>query len=201
VLFPSEQQRPAVQEQRRVWREQQLNLPIQRLVFIDETALRTNLTRRSGRAPCGQRVLGYVPYGHWKTTTFISALRHDRLTAPMVVDGAMTGAIFQAYLQQVLLPTLQDGDLVVMDNLACHKSVRVSQLLESVGARACYLPPYSPDLNPIELAYSKFKALLRGMQIREVEQLWQTSGKLLERFNGHECQNYLRHAGYTFIAA
>lgn len=190
-----------VQEQRRVWRERQLEIPIQRLVFIDETALRTNLTRRYGRAPCGQRVIGYAPYGHWKTTTWISALRHDRLTAPMVIDGAMNGDIFQAYLEQVLLPTLQAGDIVVMDNLACHKSARVSRLLESVGAQAWYLPPYSPDLNPIELAYSKFKAILRGLQVREVEELWSITGQLLDQFTRTECQNYFRHAGYAFTAS
>jgi transposase len=145
-------------------------------------------------------VIGYAPYGHWKTTTWISALRHDRLTAPMVIDGAMNGDGFQAYLEQVLLPTLQAGDIVVMDNLACHKSARVSQLLESVGAQAWYLPPYSPDLNPIELAYSKFKAILRGLQVREVEELWSITGQLLDQFAQTECQNYFRHAGYAFIA-
>src|SRR6478609_9230817 len=132
-----------------------LGLDVQRLVFIDESGFRTNLVRLYGRSRRGQRLVSHAPWGHWKTTTFVSALRHDRLTAPMVVDGAMNSAVFLAYVRQVLVPTLSPGDIVVMDNLSSHKAAGVRQAIESIGARLVYLPPYSPDFNPIELTYSK----------------------------------------------
>lgn len=140
-----------------------------------------------------------TPHGHWKTTTFVAALRHDRLTAPMVLDGAMNRATFIAYVRQVLAPTLHRGDLVVMDNLQSHKAPAVREAIEAVGAQVLYLPPYSPDLNPIELAFSKLKWLVRSAAERTVEGLWQLCGRLLDRFTSTECRNYLRHCSYKTV--
>jgi transposase len=155
------------------------------------------MARRYGRAPRGQRVVAAVPRGHWKTTTFIAALRHDGLSAPCVFDGAINGVRFLAYVEQVLAPTLRAGDLVVMDNLAAHKVAGVREALAAAGAHLLYLPPYSPDLNPIEQAFAKLKALLRTAAARTVEALWHTIGKLLDAFNPTECAHYLAHAGYA----
>lgn len=170
---------------------------IRRLVFIDETSAKTNLLRLWGRSPRGQRLVAKVPYGHWKTTTFVAALRHDSLTAPMVLDGALDGPLFLAYVEQQLVPTLQPGDLVVMDNLAAHKVAGVRQAIERAGARVLYLPPYSPDLNPIELVFAKLKSLLRNAATRTVESLWSFLGTTLDQFPAQECTAYLRHCGYT----
>ena len=150
-----------------------------------------------GWAPKGQRVIDYVPHGHWKTTTFVAALRHDGLTAPLVVDGAINGEIFLAYVQQQLVPTLHKGDIVVLDNLSSHKVVGVRKAIESVGAKILYLPPYSPDLNPIEMVFSKLKTLVRKAKMRTMETLWKKLGELCDRFPPQECKNYFRHAGYT----
>ena len=139
-----------------------------------------------------------VPHGHWKTTTFIAALRTDGLRAPMVIDGAINGRIFRAYIQQVLVPTLSSGDLVVMDNLAAHKVAGVREAIEAVGARVLYLPPYSPDFNPIEMVFAKFKGLIRSAAERTVDGLWRLCGQLLDRFTPTECHNYLRHCGYRY---
>lgn len=168
-----------------------------RLVFIDETWAKTNMTRLRGRAPRGQRLVAHVPHGHWKTTTFLAALRREGLRAPLVIDGALTGDVFLAYVQQHLLPTLQPGDVVVMDNLASHKVQGVREAIEAAGARLAYLPPYSPDFNPIEQVFAKLKALLRSAAERSVEGLWNRIGLLLERFSPAECQNYFGHCGYT----
>lgn len=167
------------------------------LVFIDETWAKTNLTRSRGRALRGQRLLADVPHGHWKTTTFVAALRCDGLTAPMVLDGAMNGKAFVAYVQQVLCPTLKAGDVVVMDNLASHKVSQVRESIESCGARLLYLPPYSPDLNPIELTFSKLKWLLRSAAERTVEAVWSRLGEFLDAFSPDECRRYFRHCGYN----
>jgi transposase len=172
-------------------------LDVRRLVFIDETWAKTNLTRTRGRCLRGQRLVAKVPHGHWQTTTFVAALRHDRLTAPTVVDGAMDGPMFRAYVQQQLVPTLQPGDIVVMDNLSAHKVAGVRQAIEQVGARLVYLPPYSPDLNPIELVFSKLKWLLRSAGNRTAETLWSFLGKVLDHYPAHQCAAYLRHCGYT----
>ena len=137
----------------------------------------------------------------WKTTTLVSALRHDRLEAAMVIDGPMNGPLFNAYIEQVLVPTLKPGDIVVMDNLACHKSVRVRQSLAAAGAQAVYLPPYSPDLNPIENAYAKVKAIARQAAERTVEGLWNLAGRLLDSFAPDECRRYFRHCGYQDTTA
>jgi transposase len=166
-------------------------------VFLDETWATTALTRRFGRARRGHRVVAAVPHGHWKTTTFIAALRHDGLSAPGVFDGAINGARFLAYVEQVLAPTLRAGDVVVMDNLAAHKVQGVAAALAAAGARLLYLPPYSPDLNPIEHAFAKLKALLRTAAARTVAALWHTIGQLLDAFTPTECAHYFAHAGYV----
>jgi transposase len=168
----------------------------ERLVFIDETWATTNMARRHGRAQRGQRVVAAVPHGHWKTTTFLAALRHDGLTAPCVFDGAINGARFLAYVEQALVPTLRAGDLVVLDNLKAHKVKGVREAIEARGARLRYLPPYSPDFNPIELAFAKLKALLRTAARRTVDALWHAIGHALDAFSPAECARYLAHAGY-----
>jgi transposase len=140
-----------------------------------------------------------VPHGHWKTTTFLAALRTSGITAPLVIDGAVNGDMFLAYVRQVLAPTLTSGDLVILDNLSSHKRVGVREAIEAVGARLIYLPPYSPDFNPIELAFSKFKWLLKSSAERTVEALWKTCGQLLESFTETECRNYIRHCGYRYM--
>lgn len=157
VLHGEEQQRSDVQIARSQWQAEMDSLDPQRLMFIDETGVRTDMVRRYGRALRGRRLVSRAPAGHWKTTTFISALRCDRLTAPMVIDGAMNGEFFLAYVRRILLPTLKPSDVVVMDNLACHKTSGVREAIESAGARVAYLPPYSPDFNPIEQVYAKLK--------------------------------------------
>ena len=138
----------------------------------------------------------FVPHGHWKTTTSLAALRYDGLTAPMVVDGAINGELFLAYVEQVLLPTLREGDIVGMNNLSSHKVVGVKKAIESVGARVLYLPPYSPDLNPIEMVFSKLKTLVRKSKLRKVSDLWHRLGELCDAFTPKECKNYFKHAGY-----
>lgn len=197
VLHASEQQRPDVQIRRADWRAERLPLPVEKLVFIDETSLKTNLIRLYGRARRGERVVDYAPHGHWRTTTLVSALRHNELTAPMVIDGAMDGPLFLAYVEQVLLPVLQPGDVVVLDNLSSHKSPRVQERIASVGAEVAYLPPYSPDLNPIELAFSKLKWLLRSAGERTADAVWNRVGQLFSAFSPQECLRYLKHCGYT----
>lgn len=155
------------------------------------------MIRRYGRARRGQRLIDRTPYGHWKTTTFVCALRSDGLTSPMVLDGAMNAVTFLAYVRQVLCPTLRRGDIVVMDNLSSHKGPAVRAAIEAAGAELQYLPPYSPDLNPIELAFSKFKWLARSAGERTVEGLWQLTGELIDEFSSAECARYLRHCGYV----
>jgi transposase len=155
------------------------------------------MTRRYGRAPRGQRLVAAVPHGHWKTSTFVAGLRIGGLTAPLVVDGAMNGDIFRAYVEQVLAPTLRPGDIVILDNLASHKVAGVREAIEANGASIVYLPPYSPDLNPIEQAFAKLKALLRKIAARTVSRLWDALGGLLHRFTPQECANYLANAGYV----
>jgi transposase len=154
------------------------------------------MTRRYGRSPKGQRLYSAVPYGHWKTTTFVAALRLNGLTAPMVIDGAMTGDHFVAYVKQILVPTLRRGDIVIWDNLICHKRSEAEQAIEAAGATVKFLPPYSPDLNPIELAFSKLKGLLRTAGKRTIEDLWKFLGEALDAFAPDECRRYFRHAGY-----
>ncbi len=181
---------------RQAWFESQLDLEPERLVFIDETGASTKMARRYGRAPKGERCRAPVPHGHWKTTTFVGALRLEGMTAPMVLDGAMYGAAFLAYVKQVLTPTLRPGDIVVMDNLPAHKPVAVRQAVEASGAELRFLPPYSPDFNPIEMAFSKLKAFLKKAAARTVDDLWDTIARGIETFTPTECQNYFAAAGY-----
>lgn len=166
-------------------------------VFIDETWVKSNMTRAYGRAPVSERLVDYVPHGHWLTTTFIGGLRVNGLTAPVVIDGPVNGDIFLVYVRDHLVPTLKPGDVVVMDNLSSHKVEGVREAIEEAGATLAYLPPYSPDLNPIEQAFSKLKALLRKFKERTTEALWVRVGKLISEFSPTECRNFLRHAGYA----
>ena len=191
-----EQDRPDILKRRRAWFDVQLDLDPAKLVFIDETGLSTKMARLRGRAPYGERCRAGVPHGHWKTTTFTGALRLTGMTAPFVYDGAMNGTVFLAYVEQVLVPTLSAGDVVIMDNLPAHKAVGVRDAIEAAGARLMFLPPYSPDFNPIENAFSKLKALLRAKAERTITALWDAVGSLLEQFTMAECANYFRAAGY-----
>ncbi|TPQ50135.1 IS630 family transposase [Prosthecomicrobium hirschii] len=192
----SEQQRPDVLTRRRAWFDGQLDLDPERLVFIDETGASTKMARLRGRAPRGERCRAPVPHGHWKTTTFTGALRLSGLTAPMVLDRAMNGPAFMAYVEQILAPTLKRGDIVVMDNLPAHKSTAARNAIEAVGARLMFLPPYSPDFNPIEMAFSTLKALLRKAATRTVEALWRAIADALDAFNPSECVKFFKACGY-----
>lgn len=191
-----EQDRPDVLKRRRTWFEGQLDLDPEKLIFIDETSLSTKMARLRGRAIRGERCRAGVPHGHWKTTTFTGALRLTGMTAPFVYDGAMNGNVFLAYVEQVLSPTLQTGDVVVMDNLPAHKAAGVRDTIERAGAKLMFLPPYSPDFNPIENAFSKLKAMLRARAERKIDALWDAVGTLIPRFTSEECANYFRAAGY-----
>jgi transposase len=165
-------------------------------VVVDETGAATNMARRYGRCPRGRRVDGPVPHGHWKSTTFVGALTTRGFVAPYVTDGAMNGSIFRGWVEQMLAPELQPGDIVVMDNLAAHKVAGVRKAMVARGAALRYLPPYSPGLNPIEQAFAKLKALLRKAAERTVDGLWNAIGRLLDLFPPAECANYLVNAGY-----
>lgn len=165
-------------------------------MFVDETSASTKMARRYGRAPRGERCRAPVPHGHWKTTTFAAGLRLGGLTAPFVLDGPMTGPAFLAYVERVLAPTLARGDIVIMDNLPAHKVMGVRAAIEAAGAELLYLPPYSPDFNPIEMVLAKFKALLRGAAARTIPALWQAIAAALDHFTPGECRNYFTAAGY-----
>jgi transposase len=195
-LRAAEQDRPDVAERRRIWQAAQPFIDPERLVFIDETGTNTKMTRLYGRAPRGRRLLAAAPFGHWKTMTFVAGLRRTGLTAPMVLDGPMTGRAFLAYVHQVLAATLAPGDIVVMDNLPAHKTQDVRAAIAATGAQLFLLPPYSPDLNPIEMAFSKLKTLLRKDPERTIDCLWRRIGTLLDHFQPDECANYIHHAGY-----
>jgi transposase len=184
---------------RAAWQAQQPEIAIERLVFIDETGASTKMARRCGRSARGQRCVAPVPHGHWKTTTFVGALRATGLTAPMVLDGAMDGAAFDLYLEQVLVPTLRSGDIVVMDNLPAHKRAKVRSLLAAAGAQLLYLPPYSPDLNPIEMAFAKLKAALRKAAARSRDALHTAITRAMTAFSPIECKNYFAAAGYDRV--
>ena len=186
-----------MKEKRAAWHERMPGLDPEKLVFIDETGANTKMTRRYGRAPRSERLVEAVPHGHWKTTTFVAALRSEGLVAPMVIDGAMNGDVFVAYAEQVLVPTLRAGDVVVMDNLASHKRVAAVRAIERAGGSVVYLPPYSPDYNPIELAFAKIKARLRAAELRTIERVEDFFGTVHDTFTPDECGNYIRHAGYT----
>ena len=166
------------------------------LVFLDETWATTCMTPTRGRAPKGQRCLGRAPQGHWHTTKFVCALRQHGLAAPCVLDGPLNGPAFVAWTEQMLAPELRPGDIVIMDNLSSHKVQGVRQAIEAAGAQLRYLPPYSPDMNPIEQVFAKLKTLLRKTAARTQESLWQAIGALLENFPPAECAHYIRHCGY-----
>ena len=179
------------------WLANQHRLDPERLVFIDETWAKTNMVRSHGRCLRGQRLPGRAPHGHWRTTTFVAGLRHDGIVAPLVLDCPMNGLIFRTYVRQCLAPELRPGDTVIMDNLGSHKSHEVRQAILAQRAHLLFLPPYSPDLNPIEKMFSKLKTLLRAAAERNVDELWSRIGTILDQISAQECMNYLRHAGYA----
>ena len=169
----------------------------QRLVFIDETATTTKMARLRGRALNGRRLKARVPFGHWKTQTFIAGLRDDGLTAPWIIDRPMTKEIFEIYVETQLAPTLDPGDVVILDNLPSHKSEKAAAMLKARGAWFLFLPPYSPDLNPIEMAFSKLKAHLRRIGARTIDELWRAVGSICDLYDPDECRNYFKAAGYA----
>jgi len=168
----------------------------ERLIFIDETGTTTKMTRLRGRARRGKRLKMKAPFGHWGTQTFIAALRHDGLTAPWVIDGPINRTIFETYVETQLAPTLRRGDMVILDNLSSHKSPKAAAILKARGAWFLFLPPYSPDLNPIEMAFAKLKAHLRKAKARTIDALWKAVGSICELYSPDECWNYLKAAGY-----
>jgi len=192
----AEQDRPDVLKRREDWFNNQLDLDPVRLVFIDETWASTNMARLRGRSQKGERLRAGIPHGHWKTTTFVAGLRLTGMVAPLVLDGPINREAFHAYVNQVLVPELAPGDIVVMDNLGSHKGPAVRDAIEAVGATLLYLPPYSPDFNPIENAFAKLKALLRKAAERTVDDLWDAIADLIDLFTPQECANYFKAAGY-----
>jgi len=199
TLFALEQARPDIAHRRRHWRARQAGLDPRRLVFIDETWIKTNMAPLRGWGPKGQRLRSFVPHGHWRTLTFLAALRCDRLTAPCVFDGPINGQCFLAYVQQQLVPVLRPGDIVVMDNLGSHKSAAVRHAIRAAGARLRFLPPYSPDLNPIEQAFAKIKHWMRLASTRFLDDTWRQVGHLAANFRPRECRNYFVNAGYASV--
>jgi transposase len=175
----------------------QLRLDPTKFVFIDETWAKTNMTRLRGRSVRGERLIAKVPHGHWKTTTLIAALDHHGMRCSTTVDGAVNRDVFEAFVEQVLMPALKVGDIVVMDNLSSHKGERVRSLIESTGATLLFLPPYSPDLNPIELAFAKLKQLLRSAGHRTMTALWADVQRMLDLITAEDATNFLRHCGYV----
>jgi transposase len=186
-----------VARRRAQWKKHQGRLEARRLVFIDETWAKTNMTRTHGRCARGARLVAKAPHGRWRTLTFLAALRCDRIEAPCVIDGPINGASFLAYVEQVLVPTLNPGDVVIMDNLGSHKRQAIRRAIRAAGAKLFFLPPYSPDLNPIEQVFAKLKTLLRKAAERTVEDTWKRIGILLEAFTANECANYIANAGYA----
>ena len=196
TLRASEQQRSDVAQARANWALEQAELAKARLIFLDETWATTNIAPTWGRSPKGERCLGYAPAGHWHTTTFVCALSTDGLLAPLVLDGPINGQAFAAWVEQFLVPALRAGDVVVMDNLSSHKVAGIKPAIEAAGAALRYLPPYSPDFNPIEQVFAKLKAMLRSTQALTLEALWSAISELLDRFPPDECERYIRHSGY-----
>jgi len=186
-----------VARRRAQWKKYQGRLDPARLVFIDETWAKTNMTRTHGRAPRGERLVAKAPHGRWRTLTFLAALRNDRIEAPCVIDGPINGESFLAYVEQVLVPALKLGDIVVIDNLGSHKGKAVRRAIRAAGAKLFFLPPYSPDLNPIEQVFAKLKTLLRKAAERTVEATWKRIATLLTASTPKECANYFVNAGYA----
>jgi transposase len=192
--------RADLRNERRVWKHQRqpcMRQQSHRLVFVDETYVNTKMTRLRGRGRKGRRLRTSAPFGHWKTHTFVAGLRCHTLSAPWIIDGPITRAAFDTYIETQLAPTLRKGDVVILDNLAVHKSQRAAQCLKQRGAWFLFLPAYSPDLNPIEQAFSKIKAHLRKAEARTVEALWRALGDICDLFEPQECWNYLKAAGYA----
>lgn len=201
TLLASEQARPDVTAAREEWtttRQPRMRLEPHRLVFLDETGTTTKMTRLRGRCPKGQRFRCKAPFGHWMTQTFVAGLRCDKLTAPFVVNAPMNRRIFETYVEKELAPALAKGDVVIIDNLAAHKSKAAEKAIKARGARILFLPPYSPDLNPIEMAFAKLKANLRAKAVRTIDALWPEIGHICDLFEPTECQNSFTAAGYGF---
>jgi putative transposase len=196
TVVASERDRPDVARRRAQWQAYQGRIDPERLVFIDETWTKTNMAPLRGWALRGERLTAKVPHGHWKTMTFLAALRHDRIEAPWILDGPINGEAFRTYVEAVLVPTLTPGDIVMMDNLGSHKGKAVRQAIRSAGAKLFFLPKYSPDLNPIEQVFAKLKHLLRKEAARTVEAVCAAIGQLLDAFTPQECANYFKNAGY-----
>lgn len=184
-----------------MWKDSQQEIDPTHLIFIDETWAKTNMTRTYGRSPCGTRVVERVPAGRWETTTFLGALRVQGFVAPLTVDGPINGPLFLAWVEQHLVPTLSPGDVVIMDNLSSHKRVRTRELIESAGAELVFLPPYSPDLNPIEMVFAKIKQRLRSLACRTRETLWSAMQAVLDTVTPNDAQNCFQHCGYTLQSA
>ncbi len=180
---------------RQTWLNERPDL-INKIVFIDETGINTKMARLRGRCQRGRRLVASIPHGHWKTLTFIAGLRCDGLVAPWVIDGAMDGDAFVQYIKTQLAPTLNEGDVVVLDNLPAHKRQDAAQAVRNCGAWLLFLPPYSPDLNPIELAFSKLKSHLKRLAPRTVDDLWKAAGKVCVLFKPDECTNFFTEDGY-----
>jgi transposase len=193
----AERTRPDIARKRTRWRTHQASIDRKRLLFIDETWIKTNMAPLRGWGPRGQRLQADVPHGHWKTLTFIAALRHDRIEAPFVIEGPINGEAFLIYIEQVLVPVLRPHDVVILDNLGSHKGRQARNLVRAAGAHLIFLPPYSPDLNPIEQAFAKLKHLMRKAAARSVEATWRAAGDLLCQFSPEECTNYFTNSGYV----
>jgi transposase len=198
-MLPAEQDRPDVARKRERWKAHQGRIDPRRLVFIDETWIKTNMAPLRGWGPRGQRLPAKVPHGHWQTLTFIAALRHDRIDAPCVIDGPINGLLFTAYVEQFLAPTLAPGDIVVLDNLGSHKGEAAKDAVRARGAHMIFLPPYSPELNPIEQLFAKVKHWMRHAAERGHDATWRRVGQLLDIVSPTECANYLRNAGYASV--
>jgi transposase len=184
--------------QRRVWKRKTARVDRRRLVFIDESGAKTNMTRLCGRCKGGERLHDSAPHGHWETTTMIAALRLDGATAPMVIEGATDAMVFRAYVKHVLTPTLRPGDIVVLDNLSSHKGSEIEEMIQAVGAELWFLPPYSPDLNPIEKMWSKAKQILRGLKARCTEDLHDGVRIALERVSSADARGWFESCGYRY---
>ncbi|WP_310620136.1 IS630 family transposase [Flexibacterium corallicola] len=198
-MLAAEQKRADIRHERHVWiarRQPFMKSHLHRLVFIDETSLKTNMVKTTGWAPKGERLLDHAPFGNWNTQTFIAALRHDRLEAPWVINAPMNRQRFERYVETQLTPTLKKGDVVVLDNLSSHKSTNAAKALQAVGAWFLFLPAYSPDLNPIEMAFAKLKTLIRKIAARSYDDLWKAVGQVCDLFSEQECYNFFNAAGY-----
>jgi transposase len=197
TLHASEQERPDVARRRAQWQRHQNKIDARRFVFVDETWTKTNMTRLGGWCAQGKRLVDRVPHGHRHTMTFVAALRCDGIHAPCVLDQPINGASFLAWVQQFLVPVLRRGDIVVMDNLDSHKGPAVRRAIRAAGAKLFFLPPYSPDFNPIELMFAKLKTLFRKADARTATTSWQTIGTVLDAFSPKECASYVNHSGYV----